>query len=1034
MLAKRDLNMMIARIFHRSFAPLAFSAVGLLLSAGGCSCEESQPPLGRLNPEFKSDITGLDFGEVPIGARKDLPLKITNSGSLTLVVCAAAPKEGSMADAKCTELSKTEPASAGFSTVFEGTTDQGSWAIETAKDREMIVRFVPQAEGKVDGTLTLFHNGRNGPSASVTLTGIGVKPQVDVTPLVLDFGEVTVGQRKSLDIVLTNRTQFAQPTSLGPINQAAVIFGTTNDRGDDTVAGETMTVEVPGNGSLTVKAWFGPIEEGQATNMLNVSICPAATCAQQVMMVGQGVKPSFALEPPSLDFGTMNIGAMDTKTFVVRNIGMSALTVIDGQLESGVSSEYTVAPQVSLPATIGPNQTVTFAVTYQGSTPGVDMGRVQVTTNAWNDPGTAGDEGIGFVTLNANSTGPDIAALPAGVNFGTLAIASGMADRTVQIVNEGNADLTVTNIQLNGPSAEISMTMSPALPATIPGGGSVQVVLHYAPVDPGMDPAQLVITSNDPDENPLVVPIQGIGGQPNACAINVSPPNVNFGLVERGRRATLPIEVQNSGSQPCSVTNVHTTGDMAFAAVNPMNFNIPSGGSTRIEVSYSPSAYGMHAGALEFASDDPGRANVSVPLAGSSAMSTVRVLPSDLDFSVVPVMCGSPIRTITVYNTGATAVTVNRVYLDASTSPEFELCAAGGTTRPWCMARFNTPASIPAGGNVSIQMRYRPADIGTDNGVLFIEHSASLVPVAVPLAGRSDVQATVTDRFTQLPTPMADVLFVVDNSCSMDDEQADLGSNFGSFLNYAQSAGVDYQIAVTTTDVDVGGLAGRFVNQGGAQIITPMTANAAGVFQQNTSLGTFGSGREQGLEGAYLALSDPLINGANRGFLRLDAALAVIVVSDEEDQSGRTVAFYENFFRNIKGFQNQSQFSFSAIVAPPANPGCSSGGASGGSRYISIAQATGGIVESICTANWGQTLANIGLNTFGLRGRFNLSAQPIPSTIAVTVNGMPVVAVTMGGQTQWRYDVGTNSVNFQPGFVPQANQTIEITYTVACLP
>ena len=40
------------------------------------------------------------------------------------------------------------------------------------------------------------------------------------------------------------------------------------------------------------------------------------------------------------------------------------------------------------------------------------------------------------------------------------------------------------------------------------------------------------------------------------------------------------------------------------------------------------------------------------------------------------------------------------------------------------------------------------------------------------------------------------------------------------------------------------------------------------------SLGTSGSGTERGLEAAYLALSDPLINTTNAGFLRNDAALA----------------------------------------------------------------------------------------------------------------------------------------------------------------
>ena len=48
----------------------------------------------------------------------------------------------------------------------------------------------------------------------------------------------------------------------------------------------------------------------------------------------------------------------------------------------------------------------------------------------------------------------------------------------------------------------------------------------------------------------------------------------------------------------------------------------------------------------------------------------------------------------------------------------------------------------------------------------------------------------------------------------------------------------------------------------------------------------------------------PIIDMQNAGFLRDDARLAVIVVSDEEDSSDGPVSLYIDFFRNIKGFAN----------------------------------------------------------------------------------------------------------------------------------
>jgi hypothetical protein len=168
--------------------------------------------------------------------------------------------------------------------------------------------------------------------------------------------------------------------------------------------------------------------------------------------------------------------------------------------------------------------------------------------------------------------------------------------------------------------------------------------------------------------------------------------------------------------------------------------------------------------------------------------------------------------------------------------------------------------------------------------------------------------------------------------------------------------------------------------------------------------------------------------------LRQAAALAVIFVSDEPDYSRRQATFYENFLRNIKGFNNTSMFSASAVVGTQ-QPRCTGPGgrASYAPRYINLAQNTGGVVESICAANWGQTLANIGLNSFGLRRQFTLSSQPVPSTIAVRVDGT-AVPQSSGGMDNWTFDPQTNTISFGTSRVPPEGSTITVTYSVACLP
>ncbi|HYX91191.1 MAG TPA: hypothetical protein VE782_06500, partial [Myxococcaceae bacterium] len=189
------------------------------------------------------------------------------------------------------------------------------------------------------------------------------------------------------------------------------------------------------------------------------------------------------------------------------------------------------------------------------------------------------------------------------------------------------------------------------------------------------------------------------------------------------------------------------------------------------------------------------------------------------------------------------------------------------------------------------------------------------------------------------------------------------------------------------------------------------------------------------LEAAYRALSPPLVNSSddprtplandgNAGFLRPDAKLAIIFVSDEEDSSPRPVSFYETFFKGLKG-SDLTLLSISAIVGPAVLSTCPTASSSG-TRYLSLAHATGGVVESICTPDWARSLQNLSSSAFGPRRRFRLSETPADAgQIAVTVNGVAVSGT-------WTYDAVSRSVVFDESAAPPAGALIQITYPLGC--
>lgn len=196
------------------------------------------------------------------------------------------------------------------------------------------------------------------------------------------------------------------------------------------------------------------------------------------------------------------------------------------------------------------------------------------------------------------------------------------------------------------------------------------------------------------------------------------------------------------------------------------------------------------------------------------------------------------------------------------------------------------------------------------------------------------------------PVP-ADILFVVDNSASMADEQANLAANFEFFINQIVGSG-DYQIAIVSTDQDSSGgeregqvsityddtSSYRPLSGINGDSCGELTALAHGCFrgpnparriirssqpkeeqisdfQANVDVGSCGSGNEAGLKSMRSALQQTAPNQCNEGFLRDDANLVIIFVSDEEDTDNTQISQY---VQDLAAFKDPSQVRIAAII------------------------------------------------------------------------------------------------------------------------
>lgn len=151
-----------------------------------------------------------------------------------------------------------------------------------------------------------------------------------------------------------------------------------------------------------------------------------------------------------------------------------------------------------------------------------------------------------------------------------------------------------------------------------------------------------------------------------------------------------------------------------------------------------------------------------------------------------------------------------------------------------------------------------------------------------------------------------DLLFVIDDSGSMEDEQANLISSFPGFIDAMRSQlseDLGYHVGITTSDLYLGNfdcsyegalvtstLGGGSSNQNcgpyssGARYMTE-DDDLAAKFSCAAQVGIEGDGDERPMQTMLAALSPGLTGpgGCNDGFLRDDALLVVVLITDEED-------------------------------------------------------------------------------------------------------------------------------------------------------
>jgi hypothetical protein len=306
-----------------------------------------------------------------------------------------------------------------------------------------------------------------------------------------------------------------------------------------------------------------------------------------------------------------------------------------------------------------------------------------------------------------------------------------------------------------------------------------------------------------------------------------------------------------------------------------------------------------------------------------------------------------------------------------------------------------------------------------------------------------------------------DILWVVDNSGSMDPLQTNLNTNFNSFMSDFMHKGYDFHLAVTSSDSYRGGATfknnpalARFsdgvMQHSNIFNILSTTLNPVGTFVNNATLGSNGSGDERVFSSMREALRQP----ANADFLRPKSFLAVIILSDEDDFSDpnrpeysyysstgiadhsytnpglEPVSTYRDFLDNLTASPaNARRYAVNAITVMDAacrqQHAAQSSSTIIGKRYMELANMTNGALGSVCDSSFANSLADIQQRIIELQSQFYLGNQPVVSTIKIIVDGVLIPADVNNG---WTYDPTNNSITFHGSGIPAPGASISVEF------
>ncbi|MDX1502934.1 MAG: choice-of-anchor D domain-containing protein, partial [Thermoanaerobaculia bacterium] len=438
--------------------------------------------------------------------------------------------------------------------------------------------------------------------------------------------------------------------------------------------------------------------------------------APTLSLVGTGIAPRAALDPPAVGFQEQAVEETSASTLVrIVNDGSAPLAITAITVAGAHAADFPLEERCA-GRTFGPDERCAVRVAFRPRAAGPRRAELRVESDAPGEPSAAALTGTGLWS------GPPFTAEPARLEFGSQRTGRASQPRTLRLVNRTAAPRSPPELVPPRPDSGFSLAGGGCGGAPVPPGGDCQVELVFRPEREGRSEATLTLA--EAGQTAVNVPLEGAGVAPRLA---IDRERLDFGDLRVGfESASERVTLRNAGTDSLAIRSARLAGSAPPFAVKEDRCSgqrLAPGERCAVSLVFRPAGEGPGSGRLEVRSDaDP--EPLVVVLAGRGTVSGFAARPSVLTFDRVTRGETAEER-LEIANTGSARLRVRGVRTEGAAGGDYRLTELG----------CRLDEGLAPGASCLLTVEFRPSADGPRTAVLVIDHDGPDSPRRVELDG-----------------------------------------------------------------------------------------------------------------------------------------------------------------------------------------------------------------------------------------------------------------------------------------------------------